>query len=162
MPDGISLLIRPIRPEDALIEREFVRHLSTESKYLRFMHALTDLTPEMLARFTQIDYDREMALIALVKQDEQDIEIGVARYVINADGVSCEFAIVVADEWRHRGIAGRLMDKLLESARDKGLALMEGSVLANNKEMITFCKSMEFVVEPDTEDPHLVRVRKKL
>ncbi len=162
LPDGISLLIRPIRPEDALIEREFVRHLSTESKYLRFMHALTDLTPEMLARFTQIDYDREMALIALVKQDEQDIEIGVARYVINADGVSCEFAIVVADEWRHRGIAGRLMDKLLESARDKGLALMEGSVLANNKEMITFCKSMEFVVEPDTEDQHLVRVRKKL
>ena len=76
------------------------------------MHALTELTPGMLARFTQIDYDREMALIAVVKQNEHDIEIGVARYIINADGTSCEFAIVVADEWRHRGIAGHLMDKL--------------------------------------------------
>jgi acetyltransferase len=162
LPDGISLVIRPIRPEDALIEREFVQHLSPESKYLRFMHALTELTPGMLARFTQIDYDREMALIAVVKQDKQDIEIGVARYIINADGESCEFAIVVADEWRHRGIAGRLMDKLLESARDKGLEVMEGFVLASNKEMIEFCKSMNFVIEPDDEDPHLVRVRKKL
>jgi acetyltransferase len=126
------------------------------------MHVLTDLTPGMLARFTQIDYDREMALIAVIKQGEQDVEIGVARYIINADGVSCEFAIVVADEWRHRGIAGRLMDKLLESARDKGLEVMEGFVLENNHEMIDFCKSMDFVVERDHDDPHLVRVRKDL
>lgn len=162
LPDGITLVIRPIRPEDAEIERDFVRKLSPESKYLRFMYNLSELTPEMLARFTQIDYDREMALIAVVAKDRVDVEIGVARYIINADGASCEFAIVVADEWRHRGIAGRLMDKLIECARNKGLAVMEGYVLQDNKEMINFCKLMDFTVERDVDDPHIMRVHKSL
>ena len=162
LPDGISLVIRPIRPEDAVIERDFVRYLSPQSRYLRFMYSLAELSPEMLARFTQIDYDREMALIAVVDKGSKETEIGVARYIINADGKSCEFAIVVGDEWRHRGIAGRLMDKLLECARDRGLAVMEGFVLQDNKEMISFCRSLGFSVERDADDPQLVRVRKDL
>ncbi len=162
LPDGISLVIRPIRPEDAEIERDFVRYLSPQSKYLRFMYNLSELSPEMLARFTQIDYDREMALIAVVDKGGRETEIGVARYIINADGVSCEFAIVVGDDWRRRGIAGRLMGKLFECARDRGLELMEGFVLRDNKEMIDFCKSLGFSVERDPDDPQLVRVAREL
>jgi len=162
LPEGTTLVIRPIRPEDAEIERAFVRQLSPESKYFRFMYNLTELTPEMLARFTQIDYDREMALIAVLEDDQRETEIGVARYIINADKVSCEFAIVVDDKWRRRGIAGHLMDKLIECARDRGLEIMEGYVLQDNKEMINFCKTMDFAIEHDPEDRHVMRVRKRL
>ncbi|MGD8789609.1 MAG: bifunctional acetate--CoA ligase family protein/GNAT family N-acetyltransferase, partial [Burkholderiales bacterium] len=162
LPEGTSLVIRPIRPEDARIEREFVRQLSPESKYFRFMYNLTELTPEMLARFTQIDYDREMALIAVLELDQGEMEIGVARYIINADKVSCEFAVVVDDKWRRRGIAGRLMEKLIDCARSRGLEIMEGYVLQDNKEMLSFCKSMGFSIHHDADDPHVRRVRKIL
>jgi acetyltransferase len=126
------------------------------------MYNLSELSQEMLARFTQIDYDREMALIAVVEQNGQETEIGVTRYVINADGVSCEFAIVVSEAWRRRGIAGRLMEKLIECARDKRLEVMEGFVLQDNQEMIEFCRSLGFSVGRDTDDPRLVKVRKGL
>ena len=162
LPEGTTLVVRPIRPEDAEIERVFVRQLSAESKYFRFMYNLTELTPEMLARFTQIDYDREMALIAVIEEGANETEIGVARYIINADKVSCEFAIVVDDKWRRRGIAGTLMGKLMDCARDRGLEIMEGFVLRDNKEMLHFCKSMDFEIEPDPEDQHVMRVRKRL
>ena len=99
LPDGTNIVVRPIRPEDASIEQEFVRKLSERAKYFRFMQTLDELTPSMLARFTQIDYDREMAIIAVISQaDGTEVEVGVCRYVTNPDGKSCEFAIVVADE----------------------------------------------------------------
>jgi acetyltransferase len=81
--DSISVVIRPIGPEDAGIEQDFIRQLSGRARYFRFMQAIDELSPQMQARFTQIDYDREMALIAVVEQDNREIEIGVARYVIN-------------------------------------------------------------------------------
>jgi len=162
LPEGTTLVVRPIRPEDAEIERVFVHQLSAESKYFRFMYNLSELTPEMLARFTQIDYDREMALIAVIEEGANETEIGVARYIINADKASCEFAVVVDDNWRRRGIAGTLMGKLIDCARDRGLEVMEGFVLRDNKEMLHFCKSMDFEIEPDPEDRHVMRVRKRL
>ena len=67
LPDGTDIVIRPIRPEDAEMEQEFVRNLSKESRYMRFMQALRELTPDMLVRLTQIDYDREVAFLALTK-----------------------------------------------------------------------------------------------
>ncbi|XOV87993.1 MAG: GNAT family N-acetyltransferase [Pseudomonadota bacterium] len=162
LPDGTTLVVRPIRPEDAGIEHDFVRKLSPESRYLRFMYNLKELSPEMLARFTQIDYDREMALIAVLETAGQETEIGVARYIINADRVSCEFAIVVDDNWRRRGIAGRLMDRLIECARERGLEVMEGFVLRENREMLDFCRSMAFTLESDPDDAGVTRVRKFL
>lgn len=99
--DGVPLLVRPIRPEDASLETRFVASLSDRSRYLRFMTFIDELTPEMVSRFTQIDYDREMALIALAEpRDRGQEEVGVARYVAEPDGRSCEFAIVVADRWQ--------------------------------------------------------------
>ncbi|HEX9452575.1 MAG TPA: GNAT family N-acetyltransferase, partial [Burkholderiales bacterium] len=102
--DGARVVMRPIRPEDRQIEKEFVQGLSDESRYFRFMSALRELNDTMLNRFTQIDYDQQMALIAVVCENAQETEIGVARYVVNADGTSCEFAIAVADAWQQRGV----------------------------------------------------------
>lgn len=162
LPQGVELTIRPIRPEDAEIEQAFVQKLSEESKYFRFMYALSELTPEMLVRFTQIDYDREMAFIAIVEKDHNEVEIGVCRYTIEADSRTCEFAIVVADEWRQQGIAHKLMEQLIEYARYKGLETMRGDVLSGNREMITLAKSLGFAAHPDIEDSSITTVVKRL
>jgi acetyltransferase len=94
LPDGRTVTIRPIRPEDAEREQQFVIAMSDESKYYRFMDTIRELTQTMLVRFTQIDYDREMALVATLPDAEgKEVQIGVARYVTNPDGESVEFAL---------------------------------------------------------------------
>ncbi len=162
LPDGTDMVIRPIRPEDAEIEQDFVRKLSEQAKYFRFMQSIDELTPAMLARFTQIDYDREMAFIAVVDRDGVEEEIGVSRYVTNPDMTTCEFALVVADAWQHKGVAHRLMDALIETARTRGLKLMEGEVLAANHNMLSFVRSLGFAVSTSVEDPAIKYVCKEL
>ncbi|MEM0910194.1 MAG: bifunctional acetate--CoA ligase family protein/GNAT family N-acetyltransferase [Pseudomonadota bacterium] len=159
---GETLTIRPIRPEDAQIEKDFVDGLSSQSKYFRFMQRIRSLTQHMLVRFTQIDYDLEMALIAVIDNEGQEQEIGVARYVTNIDRTSCEFAIVVADEWQKNGIASRLMEALIASAVEKGLRKMEGTVLSENKAMLAFCQRLNFDVEMDPQDKSICNVVKVL
>ncbi|MCG6898808.1 MAG: bifunctional acetate--CoA ligase family protein/GNAT family N-acetyltransferase [Gammaproteobacteria bacterium] len=158
LPNGTDMVIRPIRPEDAGIEQTFIRKLSERAKYFRFMQSITELSPQMLARFTQIDYSREMALIAVVYVDGQETEIGVARYIINPDGKSCEFAIVIADNWQRQGIAHRLMQQLIETARSHGLQIMEGDVLATNHEMRSLAKKLGFSIKLDEEEPSMERI----
>lgn len=155
LPDGSNIIIRPIRPEDAEIEQSFVQSLSAETKYFRFMQALHELTPQMLVRFTQIDYDLEMALIAVVHNRDEEIQIGVARYTINPDSKSCEFAVVIADEWHHKGLGFRLMEHLMEIAKARDLTDMEGEVLANNKEMLKLAKKLGFVIKESPDDINL-------
>ncbi|EDN68823.1 GCN5-related N-acetyltransferase [Beggiatoa sp. PS] len=162
LPDGTDITIRPIRPEDAEIEQDFVRNLSEESKYFRFMQTLQELTPTMLVRFTQMDYDREIALIVVTQQDGKEIELGVARYAINPDAESCEFALVIADEWQHRGIAHRLMNCLMEAARTKGLKVIQGEVLSNNHNMLKLIIKLGFTTVLDEEDRSLTLVSKNL
>ena len=156
--DGTDILMRPIRPEDADMEAEFVRNLSTEAKYFRFMNALQELSQEMLVRLTQIDYYNEMALIAVRTDGQGEEQIGVARYTTNLDQESCEFALVVADAWQGHGIGHQLMEKLMDIARDRGLERMEGQVLSNNPRMLNLVKSLNFRVENDPEDPAVKRV----
>jgi acetyltransferase len=146
---GATLRVRPIRSEDAAMEREFVDGLSEQSRYLRFMQHLPALTPQMLARFTQIDYDREMALIAL---DGESI-VAVARYVANPDWESAEFAIAVADAWQGRGLGYALMRMLIRCAGTRGFKRLTGSVLAINAPMLALAMALGFVVEPDPGAP---------
>jgi len=145
-PDGSSVVIRPIRPEDAEIEREFVTSLSPAAKYMRFMSTLKELTPEMLARFTQIDYDREMALVAVTVEGARERQIGVCRYIVDADGASCEFAVVVAEAWQRRGLGRHLMERLIEIARARGLKRMNGQILSANPEMLDLVTKLGFTL----------------
>jgi len=162
MADGLRWTIRPIRPEDAVMEREFVNGLSDRSRYLRFMYVLPEITPDMLSRFTQIDYDREMALIAVVHTDDGDHQVGVARYVTYPDGRGCEFAIVVGDEWQRRGIATRLLESLIDVARDRRLEIMDGIVLRENRNMLALAERVGFKQERSRDDPELVILTLKL
>jgi len=161
LPDGTDVTIRPIRPEDAESEQTFVRNLSEQSRYFRFMRTLAELTPEMLVRFTQIDYDREMAFLAFVERGGRETEVGVARYVTNPDGRTCEFAVVIADEWQGRGIATRLMTELMQVARERGLVVIEGEVLAVNARMLQLVKSLGFSVSTG-DDPSVRIVTREL
>ncbi len=156
--DGTPIVIRPIRPEDATLERDFVNNLSDRSKYLRFMHVMKEITPAMLSRFTQIDYDREMALIALVGEGADERQIGVARYITSLDGHSCEFSIVVSDDLQGRGLATELLRRLIDIARERRLDEMEGVVLRENRGMLKLAEDLGFTRRTSPEDPEVVTI----
>ena len=154
---GPAVTLRPIRPEDAEMERAFVRKLSPESRYFRFMDTLRELTPAMLVRFTQIDYDREMAFVATVPEGGGEAEIGVVRYIANPDGESCEFAIVIADEWHRKGLGRRLMSQVIDVARARGLRSMIGHVLSENRGMLQMCQGLGFAITDSIEGAMIKR-----
>ncbi len=158
-PDGRTVTIRPIRPEDAELEQSFVKALSEESKYYRFMDTLRELTQSMLVRFTQIDYDREMAFVATIPNEQGQIEqIGVVRYVSNPDGESVEFALAVADNWQRHGLGRKLMSTLIECARQRGYRAMVGDILNTNAKMFRLVSSLGFTIHPHPEDSAIKRV----
>ena len=162
LSDGTDITLRPIRPEDAEIEQAFVRSLSQEAKYFRFMESIQELSQEMLVRFTQLDYQRELAFIATTKLDGREVELGVARYFTNPDGESGEFALVVADEWQRKGVGTRLMSCLIEAAREKGFRTLQGEVLANNAKMLQLMTKLGFTSRLKTEEPGVMVVTKAL
>ena len=162
LADGTDIVIRPIRPEDAVLTQEFVHNLSEESRYARFMNSVQELSESMLVRFTQIDYSREMALLAVTEEHDKEIELGVARFATNPDGESCEFALVVADAVHGKGLGNKLMTALMDAARSKGLKTMEGEVLKDNISMLKLMKRLGFSVESSAEDDGIKMVRKVL
>jgi len=154
--------IRPIHPDDAQMLQALVRGLSPESRYFRFASTLPELPLRMLARFTLIDYDREMALVAVVKARttaddgsvaETERIVGVSRIITNPDGTSCEFSLLVADDHTGRGLGSRLMLSIIESARAKGLAEVMGLILTNNTPMLKLMRSLGFTIAAYAEDP---------
>ncbi|MCR5865096.1 bifunctional acetate--CoA ligase family protein/GNAT family N-acetyltransferase [Aquincola sp. J276] len=162
MRGGGEYTVRPIHPNDAQMLQDLVQSLSPESRYFRFVSSMTQLPPPMLARFTLIDYDREMALVAVHKQREAATDgtiveteriIGVSRYVTNPDQSSCEFSLVVADAYAGKGIGSRLMECIMDVAREKGLSEIEGLVLTNNPGMLKLMRGLGFEVKPFAEDP---------
>lgn len=171
MNDGKTVTIRPIRPEDAEMEQDFVKNMSDESRYYRFMDTLRELTQTMLVRFTQIDYDREMALVATLPREIEDnidgvetpeLQIGVARYVLNPDGESVEFALAVGDDWQKCGVGRKLMTALIDCARLKGYRAVVGDVLSTNTKMFRLMTSLGFTIHPHPEDTAVKRVVKPL
>jgi len=162
MRGGAEYTVRPIQPDDAQMLQELVHNLSPESRYFRFVSSMTELPPSMLARFTLIDYDREMALVAVVKErkaspqgdiTETERIIGVSRYVTNPDQTSCEFSLVVADDYNGKGLGSRLMESIMQVARDKGLTEIMGLVLASNPGMLRLMKGLGYKVSTFHEDP---------
>jgi acetyltransferase len=160
--DGRQLHVRPIRPEDAELERAFVSGLSEQSRFFRFFYQLHELTPAMVARFTQVDYDREMALVAVDESAGAPAIVGVARYIAGLDPDSAEFAVVIGDLWQVRGVGRMLMSRLIECAKRRGLKRLEGTVLRGNGNMLKFVASFGFTVSDDPDDSDQVITRLEL
>jgi GNAT superfamily N-acetyltransferase len=126
-----------IRPEDAEQERAFVLGLSDETRYFRFFYRLHDLTPAMLARFTQVDYDREMAFIATCESQAGRLEtIGVARAIADPDNISAEFAIIVRSDLKGQGLGAILLRKLIAYCRSRGTRELVGEALSDNQRLL--------------------------
>jgi acetyltransferase len=168
---GGEYTVRPIHPDDADNLQKLVQGLSSESRYYRFVSTLTELPPTMLARFTLIDYDREMALVAVLKDRRSGAEgeiieseriVGVSRYITNPDRTSCEFSLVVADDFAGKGLGSRLMESIMDVARERGLTEIDGLVLSNNKSMLELMRRLGFGIKAFDEDPDFRLVSKPL
>lgn len=162
LDDGKKVTLRHIAPGDAIIEQAFVRKLSVQSRYLRFHGSIKELNKKDLETMTNPDPLNAEALIILYKGEINEEEIGVARFIIDSDGKSCEFAIVVADEWQKRGLGTKLMKALISHAQSRGIKRIQGSVLNDNPGMLRFVKGFGFEETTDPDDSSVVLVVKYL
>lgn len=146
---GKQFTLRPVRPEDGEAIRTLVKKMSPESRYFRFMHAINELSPQLVAQFTKLDYDRHMAFVAVTADNEI---VGVSRYAISTDRQTGDYAVSVADDWQGQGLATALMQLLVEHASEQGLHNLRGDVLRTNYPMQGLMKALGFDSEPSTED----------
>jgi len=154
---GEEVEIRAIKPEDEPLWAEMVASLSQEAASYRFFGPVNQITKAMLVRYCHIDYDSEIALVA-VRRCGEPLMLGVASYAVERPGDDeAEFAIVVRDDYQHRGLGTRLMNVLIEAARDMHVREIVGDVLANNVPMLDFAETLGFEAQP-SEDPSLRRI----
>ena len=142
----IKILIRPIRPEDAPLMAELFDSLSTRSIYQRFFSLMKRLPTNMLARFTQIDYDREIALVAFREEKPTEQMMGVSRVIIEHDLKNAEFSVLVGDAWQGKGVGAELLKNSLRIARERGIESIWGLVLTENTQMLALGKKMGFKI----------------
>ena len=160
--DGRRVVIRPVREDDEAREASFLNALSGTSRYLRFQKWVK-VPSEKLVRFlTHVDYDRHLALVCVAPSGTEEKIVGEARYVIEPQTKSCDFAIVIADDWHKTGIAGLLMSALIAAARAHGVATMESQVLGRNTDMLRFARGLGFEVQRIPDELTVLRIVKKL
>ena len=160
--DGRRVLIRPVRDDDERLEDKFMAGLSGENRYLRFQKWIKAPSEQLIRFLTHVDYDRHLALVCVARRGETEEIVGEARYVVNPDGRSCDFGIVVADDWHKTGVAGVLMSALIGAARERGLATMESQVLSWNADMLRFAHGLGFEVQHVPDDIGTMRIVKEL
>ncbi len=158
-PDGERLVIRPVRPEDADQHGAFFRRLSPQDIRYRFFTAMRELSLEQMARLTQIDYDREMAFLAVREATSETV--GVARLVREYER-SGEFAVIVQADMKGKGVASHLMQRLIQWARAGGQREIVGQVLADNAPMLAFVRHLGFSVRRAPQEPEVVEARLSL
>jgi len=151
--------VRAVCPEDKDEVQAFLKRLSEQSRYSRFMSPLRELSPGMLDRAVNPDAGRELQLVAVCGEDPRPAIVGGARYSAAAASTNCEFALTVADEWQGLGLARYLFETLMGTARSQGFERMEGYILASNSRMLGLAKRLGFerVKSPEGPTVHLVR-----
>jgi len=157
--DGRRARLREISPGDRDELRQAFARLSGESRYLRFMSFMKELPPRLLESAVNPHPERELGLVAEVDAPDGVDIVGGARYFIQSDGESCEFAVTVADDWQRVGLASRLLRELISAARARGLKEMDGYVLAGNRGMLDLARRLGFTRRSDPNDPAVTIVR---
>jgi len=141
---GIKIFIRPVKPEDAPLFEELFQILSPNSVRTRFFTPLKKLPPDMLTRFTQIDYDREIALAAFDQTEGRERILGVSRVISEPDGDVAEFAVLVGDPWQGKGVGAKLLETVLRIGKERGIKTVFGTVLAENTGMLALGRNLGF------------------
>ena len=135
-----SFTLRPVRPDDEPMYEEFFARIAPDDLRMRFFTAAPDRSFRFFARMTQIDYAREMALVAATR----DALLGVARLIADPDYRKAEFAVIVRSDLKGKGLGFRLMQHLIAYARAEGLGELHGEVLAENTTMLRMCRELGF------------------
>jgi acetyltransferase len=151
LKNATPVSLRPIKPEDEQRFNEFLMSLSVESMRFRFFQIIKEMSHESLTRYCNLDYDREIAIIAELQEGSKPI-IGAVRLVVEPSGKSGEFAVLVADKWQGLGLGSKLMNLLNEIGRDLRVNNIFGYVSAYNYKMIQLCKKKGFKVETLDEE----------
>ena len=162
MDGGANYHIRPIRPDDAERERAFILSLSPESRFQRLMYTLREPSAEFVSRLVTVDQHRDMALVAVIGEAAAETIIGVARYSADPDGLDCEFAVAVSDQWQCRGIGSTLTRMLFEYAKCEGFRSIYGTVLASNRRMLELAEWLGLTVEAQEAGQSTVRAFRRL
>ena len=144
LSDGTKVIFRPIMPEDEPLEREFLETLSEESRRTRFFSAFRNVTRDWLIMFTNIDYDRHIAMVAEITEGGQKKIIGVVRLILDPDFDSGEIAALVHDRFQRKGLGQKLMEVVTKIAKAKGLREIHGEVLTENRKMLGLCKKLGY------------------
>ncbi|MGH8521095.1 MAG: GNAT family N-acetyltransferase [Gammaproteobacteria bacterium] len=160
--DGRQVLVRPIRPEDEPLFKDFLARISPEDIHFRFFHMVRDLPHTELARFTQIDYEREMSFIATAADGAGRGEsLGEVRAVADPDNIRAEFAIMVRSDMQRHGLGNALLEKMIRYCRSRGTGELIGEVLSGNERMLALAEDLGFEIY-HRPDPQTLRVRLKL
>jgi acetyltransferase len=157
--DGADYRIRPIRTDDVERDRDFIAGLSELSRYRRMMGSMHAASPSLLDRLVHVDYRRSMAFVAVVDDPAHERIIGVARYAAGTEGDEAEFAVAVSDAWQSRGVATHLLFLLADYAREQGLAVLWGTILADNAPMLRLARGLGMAMRGSPHDGALVEAR---
>jgi acetyltransferase len=159
---GRKALLRPIRLEDEPHHREFFGQLDPEDVYSRFLAFKRELVHSELARFTQIDFDREMAFIAIQRNEQGRVEtLGVVRSITDADNHQAELAIIVRSDLKGKGLGHSLLEKMIRYCRSRGTQILTGEILRSNTSMLALAKKLGFELRP-LEDGETIALRLNL
>jgi acetyltransferase len=156
--DGTVLSMRPLRPEDEPALHDLAAHMDHRDLRLRFFAPVRGLTHAVAARLSQLDYDRELALLA----QSDGMALGVAHFFADPDKQRAEYAIAVRSDWKGRGVGYLLMTRLIDIARRRGIGELVGEVLSENAPMLRMCRELDFTIATERTDPSVMQVRKKL
>jgi GNAT superfamily N-acetyltransferase len=154
--DGTPVLIRPLAESDRQREIDFIDRLSHRSRRMRFLGDFRKMSVASIDRLMKIDYESQMAFVALVHENGALREIGISRYSATSDGKRCECAVTVADEWQGRGLGVLLMRHLVDIARRNGFKQMFSVDAADNQAMRDLASYLGFNRRMDPEDSALV------
>ena len=145
--DGRTIMLRPIKPEDAPMWVEMFQKFSEESKRYRFFQNIKDTPPDVIARYCNINYDKEMAIVAELTEEKRRKILGVARLVVEPDAKTGEIAFIVADPWQGLGLGWKMVKYMIEICKDKELETIYALILRDNNRAIKLVKEMGFSIE---------------
>jgi acetyltransferase len=162
LADGRTVTFRPVLPQDGNLVEQFLLDLSPEARRNRFLGPLREVPTSLLDRLMRVDYSSHLALLAEVFSDGAEVMIGEARYVVDADLRSAEFAVAVADGWQGQGIGRRLLHQLACRAAAEGIEHLYGYGLSTNRTMLRLARATGFEVRSDPGSAVTVRLEKAL
>jgi GNAT superfamily N-acetyltransferase len=150
--DHSHVVIRPMTRLDKTAERAFIEEMTPEAKRFRFLGQVGSPSDRMIEQFTNIDHVHDVAFAAVIQDDSRERIVGVSRYCTNADGLRCECAVTVSEEWQHKGLGSTLMKHLIEVARSHGVDSMYSIDSAENQAMRDLAAFLGFQTREDPDD----------